>query len=222
MQHFGETVAVRVVERRQISDRGDRRDQQFVRPVRRARHPRAPRGRCRHQSIADRLVGQGACAVARQLGQRSRWQQIERVDLAVRVGDGGADFGAAVLEHEDVLDVVARAELGRSLGPQVDDAPRLGGAELPERSVVFGRVQHDLGPTVLGGWAAGKRRPAVGERPHVVGIRSFEATGAERAIRRGQVRPRLAIGDDVHDLAAEGIDAVAGRCVAHGSNRMGT
>ena len=66
----------------------------------------------------------------------SGWHEIERVDLAVRVRDRRADFGAAVLEHQHVGDVVTRAERRAAVGPQVDDLARALDAERCERGVV--------------------------------------------------------------------------------------
>src|SRR3712207_7893160 len=47
----------------------------------------------------------------------------EGVELAVGVVDGGAHLATAVLEQQDVGDVVAGAEGGGALGPEVDDPP---------------------------------------------------------------------------------------------------
>jgi hypothetical protein len=65
------------------------------------------------------------------------------------VGDGGADLGPAVLEHQDVVDVVMATEDGGAVGPQLDHLEGAVDAEGRERGVVVAGVEHDLGP--LGG-----------------------------------------------------------------------
>ena len=95
--------------------------------ARRARsRPTAPRPASRRARSTSRSPGASGPSAA--TGRRAssstrgtRRHRVEAVDLAVGMGDGGADLGAAVLEHEHVVDVVAAAERRRALGPQVDD-----------------------------------------------------------------------------------------------------
>src|SRR5687768_14776255 len=64
------------------------------------------------------------------LANRHRWDVRVRVDLSVRVAERHADGLASVLEDEDVVDLVARSELERAVGPDGDEAldPLEGGA----------------------------------------------------------------------------------------------
>ena len=159
--------------------------EQLVGPVGRSGDPGPPTtGPVHHQVIGGWRAE--CAAVGRQLVGRDRGDLVVGVDLAVRVGDGGAHLRAPVLEHEHVVDVVAGAERGGPLGPEVDDPAGTRPAQVGEGGVVVRGVEHDLGPVV------GHRRPAVGERLHVVGLRGLEATDAERAlVRMGLVGPVL-------------------------------
>ena len=149
-----------------------------------------------------------------ELDQGPRRHRVVAVDLAVGMGDGGADLGAAVLEHEHVVDVVAGAERRGALGPQVDHLAGAGDAERGEGGVVVGRVEHDLGPVAV------ERRPPVGEPAHVVGLGRLESRRGRTGSRPiGQVRPALAAGDDVGHVAGERIDPVGRR---HGRHRAVT
>ena len=125
-----------------------------------------------------------------ELALRGRRDEVEGVDLPVRVLDRRADLGAAVLEHEHVGDLRPRSELRASLRPQVDDLAHPVRTERPERRLVLRRVEDDLAAAV------GHRRPAVREPPHVVRARRLEPTGAERAAGGGKVGPVLARPDD--------------------------
>lgn len=127
------------------------------------------------------------------------------VDLSVRVGDRGADLGPAVLEHEHELDTRLGSQGRRPLGPQVDHPARPCHTERRERRVVIGRVEHHLAPPLS------QRRPAVGEGLHVVRLRRLEATDAERATGRRQVRASLSRPHDVHDRPEVSIDTSVGR-----------
>jgi len=51
------------------------------------------------------------------------------VDLTVRMGDGRADLRATILEDEHEVDVVAPAERGGAVGPQIDDLANSGHTE---------------------------------------------------------------------------------------------
>src|SRR5207237_1783042 len=132
---------------------------------------------------------------------------VERVDLAVRMLDRRPDLGAAILEDQDVRDLVGRAEGPAALRPEVDHLARPLGAERPEGRVVVGRVEDHLAAVVR------HRRPAVAEPANVVFLRSFEAAGAEGADRRGQVGPHLARAHDVGALAAVDVDPEIGAVV---------
>ena len=145
------------------------------------RRPRPPPARAAVAGTARTRGGPPAAARRGRLGD-----DVEPVHLAVGVGDGGADLGAPVLEHQHVVDVVARAEGLGAIGPQVDDPGHALAAQLPQAGVVVGRVEHDLGP------AACERRPPVGERPGRVRLGRLEAADAERAAVGRQVGPPLA------------------------------
>jgi hypothetical protein len=99
---------------------------------------------------------------ALELRERSRGNEVEGVDLAMRVLDRRPDLGAAVFEHEHVVDVLARAERRGPLRPQVDDLPCAGSAERPEGCIVLRRVQDHFAAAVR------HRRPPVGEPAHFV------------------------------------------------------
>ena len=98
---------------------------------------------------------------------------IVRVDLAVRMGDRGTHLWAAVLEDQHVVHVVARAQLLRAVGPQIDHLAGPGNTEGREGGVVDGRVQHDLAS------AAVHRRPPIREPTDVVRVGGLQTTDAE-------------------------------------------
>ena len=60
-------------------------------------------------------------ALLGQLARRDRRHERVRVDLTVRVMQRDAHLDAAILEREDVLHVVTRAELLVTLRPHVDE-----------------------------------------------------------------------------------------------------
>ena len=115
---------------------------------------------------------------------------------------------------------------------------------LGERLAVLGREQHDLARADRGHRRAvpraGRRRsprsrPArpgasagqrFGEPAHVVRLGRLEPADAERAAVARQVRPRLAVADDVHPLAGERVEAqlaaACGRVADASSERLVT
>src|SRR5262245_54530543 len=97
--------------------------------------------------------------------------------------NGGADRLTAVLEYEDVGDIIARAESCRPLGPQLDDSRCAFRAQLGECGGMQGAVQDDLVPAV------GQRWPAIRDGPHVVRARSLEPARAKRALTRRLIGP---------------------------------
>ena len=129
-----------------------------------------------------------------ELAQGQLRDEVEGVDLAVRMRDRGPHLGAAVLEDEHVVDLGTAPERRRALGPEVDDLPGPRLSERPERGVVIRRVQDHLAPLIRHGG------PAVREPANVVGLGRLQAAGAERAARVGQVRPGLA---RPHDVGAD-------------------
>jgi hypothetical protein len=73
------------------------------------------------------------------------------------VRQGHPDLLAVVLEAEDLLDAVDRAELRRALGPDVHDQSRPLAAEVGEDpSVVVGEADH-LAPAVARAQPGGRR-----------------------------------------------------------------
>ena len=120
------------------------------------------------------------------------------------MSDRGTDLLAAVLEHEHEIDIVTCAERDRALGPQLDHGADVIGPERPEAGIVIRRVQHDLTPIV------GHRRPTVAEPAHVIVVWGFEPAGAERAVRRRQVRTTLPTSHDMHERAEEWINPLFG------------
>ena len=200
----GERVTVLVARRRQVGQIRSRGATSSASRERRCeRHPGPPRRRIRDQPFAGHRR-RAATGGRRRAGVPATGHVVVGVDLAVRVGDGRADLGAAVLEHEHVVDVVASAELvvrsaHRSITLRAPSTP-----SDEKRRVVVRRVEHDLAALAV------HRRPSVGEPPHVVRLRCLEPADAERAARRRQVRARLAGADDVHDGAEHRIDADLG------------
>ena len=122
--------------------------------------------------------------------------EVERVDLPVRVRDGRADLGAAVLEHEHVGDVAARAERGAALGPQVDHPRAPSTPSDQKRRVVARRVEDDLAarrrasPASGSGTSARRTARAPRARPGRTGRSSRAGSGAPGASRRRTSSPR--------------------------------
>ena len=135
------------------------------------------------------VVGLGLC-------RGDRRDVVERVDLSVRMGDGGADLGAPVLEHADVCVRGIRPELASAVDPDRDDAGELGRRQPAERGVVPVRVEHDLAaPLRRPGRAVEvrrrrrvrtERREPVVEDGRVVRKRNLDSARAERAWLRGR------------------------------------
>ena len=173
-EQAGERVAVLVIGRWEVGQPVAGRDLDREREGRGERHPGGPCAVVGDESLTRVGIVAPPAGEARRLAARD---VVKGVDLTVWVGDGRADLCTAVLEHEDVLDVVAGAEGGRALRPEVDDLAGAVDPELPEGRVVLGRVEHDLAPVRLHGG------PSVGEPSHVVGLGSLEPAHAERAAR---------------------------------------
>ena len=81
--------------------------------------------------------GASRVAVAHLAGRRGRHERIA-VDLAVRVVDGRAHLAPAILEHQHVLDLVAREQRPGAFGPEVDDLAHLGAGQTGQRLAVLG------------------------------------------------------------------------------------
>src|SRR5438094_70826 len=79
------------------------------------RHPGAPARRGGNEAVVG-LVEPGAEG---ELAEGQVGEEVEGVDLPVRVRDRRADLGAAVLEDEHVRDLGPRAERRGALGPEV-------------------------------------------------------------------------------------------------------
>ncbi len=109
------------------------------------RHPRSPPIDRGDEAIIAPL---GAIGEHVALGRGRQGHVVERIDLSVRVRDGRSYFGTAVLEHQDVRDVGARAERGAPLRPKVHDLARPDDTERRERRLVVGCVQHDFAPRI--------------------------------------------------------------------------
>ena len=151
------------------------------------RNPRAPAVARRYESLAGIVERRAVLEFA-------EWRlrdEVECVDLSMRMGDRGAHLRAAVLEHEHVGDVLSAAEALASLGPEIDDLAHPVHAERPERRIVVGGVEDHLTPSVR------HRRPAVRDPAHVVLLCRLQTTGTERARGFRKVRSRLPRGDDV-------------------------
>ena len=172
-------------------------------------------------------------AVGLGLRPRERRDVVERVDLPVRVRDGGADLGAPVLEDADVCVRRIRPELAPAVDPDRDDAGELGRRQLAERRVVPVRVENDLAAALRrSGRAVEERRrrrlgtergePVV-EDGRVVRERNLDSARAEgappraRARRRRVERPRVPRRRDPDPRLREHVEtlvdlgAVAGR-----------
>ena len=167
---------------------------QLVGPRRSERDPRDPVAVGADDEVVGDLLGEQH--PVDQLPQRYRRNVLVRVDLAVRVGDRGADLGTAVLEHEHVVDVVAGAERRGALRPVVDDGTRARRSERPELGVVVGGVEDHLAAVV------GHGRPAVHEPADDVGFGGLEPADAERAVLARAVRAPLTAAD--HDGGVAG------------------
>ena len=187
-EHVGEAGSSGIVERWQIGyvPLGCERDRD--REDRRVRHPSPPAADTVDVALAGVVVGDPAI---REEPPRPRRHVVVGIDLSVRVRDRRPHFRAAVLEDEYVRHVGSGPELGRALGPEVDDPAGAVDTERGERRIVVRGVEHDFAAIPL------HRRPAVPEPAHVVGIRRLEPTGAERAAARRKVRAGLARTDDV-------------------------
>ena len=204
-EHRRQRVAVLVAQRRQVGQiRSSGRDLERDRERRRQRHPRAPRADDRRDRARVAGIGSGRHPPARR-ARLPAGHVVVGVDLPVGMGDRRADLGAAVLEHEHVVDVVAGAERGGALRPQVDHLAGAGDAERPEASrrgpACRARPRNGRRPSPAIGWGTTARRSRLGR---------LEPADAERASRRRQVRPLLPGADDVHDGAEHRIDADLG------------
>ena len=147
-QHVGDGPSPHAVESRQHVDEDARRGRagsrpsatagraralsgathEVVRPHRRPRHPRTPSTDAGDVARARSSAHSGHPSVRRGRSSASgcRGHDVVRIDLAVRVGDRGADLGAAVLEHQHVRDVVAARRAppsGRPTGRRPCAAP---------------------------------------------------------------------------------------------------
>ena len=131
------------------------------------------------------------------------------VDLAVRVGQGDADFLTVVLEREDLLDTLHLGDFGGTERPCFHDGAQAGDRQV-RRQAVFIRVEADhfaaacselllpqrVTVDVFHGFGtarhANHRREAVFEHDHVVvGVRHFAVLVRIAWLARGQ---RIAFG----------------------------
>jgi hypothetical protein len=102
------------------------------------------------------------------------------------VAERDADLLAAVLEHEDVLDVREAAELPGAVAPDVDEVADVLDGLRPQRRVMVRRVTDDLASTLL----TGVRGETVLEDRDVVvrlgdlGLERARPGRAERAVVR--------------------------------------
>ncbi len=150
----------------------------------------------------------------------ARGDEGEGVDLAVRMGEGDADLGAAVLEAVDLLDALAGGEFGGAVAPGGEDE---GGAllvEVGEGGQVVGGEADDLAAAGV----AGEGGEAVLEDDHlVVGGRDLARAslggGAERAGVGGRVvGAALPVGGDDDPVAEQRIAPYLG--AARGGGRV--
>ena len=204
----------------------------LVRPPRRKRHggdeARARRddsGRMRvdgRRGAGEAAAVQLAMAAVRGVPRRDeRRDVVDRVDLSVRVRDGGAHLRAAVLEDEDVLVRGVGPELRRAICPDREHARELGRREHAEGRVVTMRVQDDLAAAAgrSGRTVEERRRRRVGpergeavvEDRRLVRERYLGAARAERAVlaivrldRRVQ-RPHVPRRRDPHPRLGEDV-----------------
>src|SRR5260370_2467260 len=86
-----------------------------------------------------------------QLRLGKRWDERQRVDLAVRMVERDPDLFALVLEDVHVGDLGPGTELTVPVGPHVDQKAHAVDGEPGQRELVLRRVDDDL--------AAGRRRP---------------------------------------------------------------
>ena len=189
-EQYGEPAAACVVERRQIGYGLVRGEHELVGEDRGLRNPGTPALGGRDQAVS-RLVEE---ASPLELAQRQVRDEVEGVDLPVRMSDRGAYLGTPVLEHEHVVDVRPRPESLGALGPEIDHPACSGRAERPEGCVVIRRVQDHLAPLI------GHGGPAIRKPANVVELGCLQAAGAKRAARLGQVRPGLT---RAHDVGAD-------------------
>ena len=141
---------------------------------------------------------------APQLGERRVGHPVVGVDLAVRVGDGGAHLLAPVLEHQHVGHVGPGAQGLGALGPQVDHTAGAVEPQAGERLVVLGGVEHHFATVV------GQRGPAVDEGAHPVRLGRLGAAHAEGARAAGPVGAVLAGAGHNHGGAGQLVDADVG------------
>ena len=156
-----------------------------------------PLGSSLHTRMHHHIIG---TLDAAELAHRERGHVGERVDLSVRVGDGGTHLRPAVLEHEDVRHVGARSEHARAFSPQVDDPAGAVVSERGERRVVVRRVQHDLGAAVR------ERRPTVREPVDLVGLGRLEPPGQKGHAAEGRLGRSCRGSHDDDRGAGEGVD----------------
>src|SRR5690606_22376107 len=134
------------------------------------------------------------------------------VDLAVRVLEGDADLGAAVLEAEHLPDGGEVRQLGGPVGPGVQHEPGLSLAQVGEGGVVVGGEADDLAAARV----AGQGGEPVLEDDHVVGgVRDLAEPvavgGAQGALVGGRVvGAGLAVGGDGDAVAEQGVAADLG------------
>lgn len=162
-EEFTERIPRRVVEGRKIWNGSARSEENFVWPTGSSRNPCVPVADTGDQAIADRNGIEAAVhPIGREFGERGRGHVGERIDLSMRMGDCRSDFGAAVLEHENVRNIVACSQCRTSFGPEIDDLSCLQCRKVGKGCIMIGRVEHDLGPSIR------KRGPPVGEGAHLV------------------------------------------------------
>lgn len=132
-QHRRQGLTSFVVERRQVGYLFQWSERQRDGERRRLRHAGRPARRlwCRRRRRGDEpltAVGLRLPPGVQQRGGSLR-HVVVGVDLTVRMGDGRADLRATILEDEHEVDVVAPAERGGAVGPQIDDLANSGHTE---------------------------------------------------------------------------------------------
>jgi hypothetical protein len=152
-KNIAEVGALIGIKRWKIFDRSRWRKNEFVRPSRGEWDPCCPLTACDDDLVCRRRCER--CINRRtEFGECNRGNNVEGIDLSVRMTDRCPNFGTSVFEDEYIGDIVSGTELCGAICPHVYDCSSVFMSEISKRRVVVSGVEHDLGTTAIEWWPA--------------------------------------------------------------------